>query len=279
MAIALGVAACGGAEESGGGGVKADQNAGGTVGKGAPAQKGGELTVGLAEDPDQLDPTLARTFVGRIVFANMCEKLYDIDENLKIVPQLAAGLPDGVGRRQDHHDQAPAAASSSTTARPVRRRRGQDVARPPPHAEGVEPRAASSRRSTRSTWWIPAPCSLNLQARSRRSTASSPTARAWSCRPRQLKKLGDKFGATTRCASGRSSSSSAPRHHIVLDARAGLLRRVEGQARPARLQDHPRSSDVRLANLRSGDVDVIDRLGPTDAADDQEGPEAADARR
>ena len=47
------------------------------------------LRMGLAEDPDVLDPTLARTFVGRIVFAAMCDKLLDIDENLGIVPQLA----------------------------------------------------------------------------------------------------------------------------------------------------------------------------------------------
>jgi peptide/nickel transport system substrate-binding protein len=93
VAIALGVAACGGGDE-GGGAVKADQEAGGTLGKGTSAQKGGELTVGLAEDPDQLDPTLARTFVGRIVFANMCEKLYDLDANLNIVPQLASALPE-----------------------------------------------------------------------------------------------------------------------------------------------------------------------------------------
>ena len=49
------------------------------------------LRVGLAEDPDVLDPTLARTFVGRIVFAALCDKLFDIDEKLTIVPQLATG--------------------------------------------------------------------------------------------------------------------------------------------------------------------------------------------
>src|SRR5271157_4769151 len=49
------------------------------------------LRVGLAEDPDVLDPTLARTFVGRIVFAALCDKLFDIDERLAIVPQLATG--------------------------------------------------------------------------------------------------------------------------------------------------------------------------------------------
>ncbi|MCC7285790.1 MAG: ABC transporter substrate-binding protein, partial [Burkholderiaceae bacterium] len=47
------------------------------------------LRVGLAEDPDVLDPTLARTFVGRIVFAALCDKLIDIDEKLNMVPQLA----------------------------------------------------------------------------------------------------------------------------------------------------------------------------------------------
>ena len=53
-----------------------------------PAQT---LRVGLAEDPDVLDPSLARSFVGRIVFASLCDKLLDIDEKLNIVPQLATG--------------------------------------------------------------------------------------------------------------------------------------------------------------------------------------------
>ncbi|MDP9444731.1 MAG: ABC transporter substrate-binding protein [Actinomycetota bacterium] len=57
------------------------------------AQQGGEMVVALAEEPDALDPTLARTFVGRIVFANMCESLYTTDQNLDLVPQLAAELP------------------------------------------------------------------------------------------------------------------------------------------------------------------------------------------
>jgi peptide/nickel transport system substrate-binding protein len=47
------------------------------------------LRIGLAEDPDILDPTLARTYVGRIVFASFCDKLFDIDEKVNIVPQLA----------------------------------------------------------------------------------------------------------------------------------------------------------------------------------------------
>ena len=58
----------------------------------ADAQKK-SLVIALNQDPDVLDPTIARTYVGRIVFAAMCEKLYEIDENLNIQPQLAAELP------------------------------------------------------------------------------------------------------------------------------------------------------------------------------------------
>jgi peptide/nickel transport system substrate-binding protein len=55
----------------------------------APARAETTLRIGLAEDPDVLDPTMARTYVGRIVFSALCDKLFDIDEKLNIVPQLA----------------------------------------------------------------------------------------------------------------------------------------------------------------------------------------------
>jgi len=65
----------------------------GTKSSASKIRNGGTLTIGLAEEPDALDPTIARTFVGRIVFLAMCEKLYDLDSHLNIVPQLAAALP------------------------------------------------------------------------------------------------------------------------------------------------------------------------------------------
>ena len=61
------------------------------IGLASLAAQSQTLRVGLAEDPDVLDPTLARTFVGRIVFASLCDKLFDVDEKLQIVPQLATG--------------------------------------------------------------------------------------------------------------------------------------------------------------------------------------------
>jgi len=56
----------------------------------APAiAQGSHLRVGLADDPDVLDPSLSRSYTSRIVFASICDKLFDIDEKLNIVPQLA----------------------------------------------------------------------------------------------------------------------------------------------------------------------------------------------
>ena len=50
------------------------------------------LRIGLREDPDILDPTLSRTYVGRIVYMALCDKLFDINERLEVVPQLATGF-------------------------------------------------------------------------------------------------------------------------------------------------------------------------------------------
>jgi peptide/nickel transport system substrate-binding protein len=58
------------------------------------AKNGGTLRVALSAEPDKLDPTLARTLVGRTVFNAICEKLYDVDSKLAVVPQLAAALPE-----------------------------------------------------------------------------------------------------------------------------------------------------------------------------------------
>src|SRR5579864_1106794 len=49
------------------------------------------LHVGLRQDPDLLDPTLGSSYVGRIVFSALCDKLFDIDTKLNIVPVLATG--------------------------------------------------------------------------------------------------------------------------------------------------------------------------------------------
>jgi peptide/nickel transport system substrate-binding protein len=54
-----------------------------------PAAASGMLRIALQEDPDALDPAQGVSFVGRVVFAGLCDKLIDIDQKLAYVPQLA----------------------------------------------------------------------------------------------------------------------------------------------------------------------------------------------
>ena len=102
------------------------------------------LRIGLAEDPDVLDPTLARTYVGRIVFASLCDKLFDIDDKLNIVPQLALSHETSEDGKDGHHQAAP--------GRQVPRRRGdgrggrQGQPRAAHDHAGLVPQARARRR-------------------------------------------------------------------------------------------------------------------------------------
>jgi peptide/nickel transport system substrate-binding protein len=74
----------------------------------APAQaQGSHLRIGLAEDPDVLDPTLARTYVGRIVFASLCDKLFRHRRETHLEPR--SRCPTILGRRQRRSSIPPAA--------------------------------------------------------------------------------------------------------------------------------------------------------------------------
>ncbi len=65
----------------------------GTPADPAAVQQGGTLVMALSAEPDMLDPTQSRSLYSRYVFHTMCEKLYDLDEHTRIVPQLATALP------------------------------------------------------------------------------------------------------------------------------------------------------------------------------------------
>ncbi|MFI6236958.1 ABC transporter substrate-binding protein [Micromonospora sp. NPDC050784] len=81
-----------GGEQSGG-----DQSAGqdsfGTPADPAAVKQGGKLVIALSAEPDALDPTLSRSLYSRYVFQAMCQKLYDVNEQAQVVPQLATALP------------------------------------------------------------------------------------------------------------------------------------------------------------------------------------------
>ena len=98
IALALAGTACSPVEPAGNDTSGASQSPTGQDVFGDPAdaaqvKQGGTLTVALSADPDKLDPTLSRSLYSRYVFHTMCEKLYDLGPDAKIVPQLATALP------------------------------------------------------------------------------------------------------------------------------------------------------------------------------------------
>ncbi len=58
-----------------------------------PVRDGGDLVMALSAEPDRLDPTTSSSLYTRYVMNAICEKLYDIDAEGNLVPQLAAALP------------------------------------------------------------------------------------------------------------------------------------------------------------------------------------------
>ncbi|ADO43089.1 ABC transporter substrate-binding protein [Ketogulonicigenium vulgare] len=55
----------------------------------AGAAQAQSISIGLLSDPDLLDPDRSRTFVGKVVFQSMCDTLVDVDADLNYVPELA----------------------------------------------------------------------------------------------------------------------------------------------------------------------------------------------
>jgi peptide/nickel transport system substrate-binding protein len=75
--------------------LAASCSSGGSEGNGGAGRSGdsGTVTVSVKEDPDTLDPTFAQSVGARYAFVNMCKALYDINEHIEVVPQLAVGMP------------------------------------------------------------------------------------------------------------------------------------------------------------------------------------------
>ena len=254
-AAALLAAACGGSSGT------STSGGSGSVSNG-PAKAGGTMTVAHAEDADLLDPSLARTFVGRIVFANMCEKLYDINAKTQIVPQLAASMPQfsdggktvtiklrtGIKFNDGTSFDADAVKTSLDRHRTLKASSRASELEPVESVKVVDP---STIRLKLSAPYAP----LTAQLADRSGMIMSPA---------QLKKLGDKFSNDPVCVGPFQFVSRSEGNQIVLkkatdyyDAAKVKLNRLV-----FKIIDEP---SARASNLRSGDVDVAERLDPISA--------------
>jgi peptide/nickel transport system substrate-binding protein len=218
------------------------------------------LRIGLAEDPDVLDPTLARTYVGRIVFSALCDKLFDIDEKLNIVPQLALSyetsedgkivtikLRPGV----KFHD-GEAMDGEAVKASLERHMNMQGSFRKPELAavDSVEVVDASTVRLLLKNPFSP----LIAQLADRAGMILSPKA---------AKEAGDKFGLKPVCAGPFKFVERVQQDRIVAEKFPQYWNAANVHI--DRIVYRPIvESTVRLANLKSGSLDLIERALATD---------------
>ena len=218
------------------------------------------LRIGLAEDPDALDPSLARTFVGRLVFAGLCDKLFDIDEKLNIVPQLATGYEwsaDGkaltIKLRQGvtFHDgeKLDAAAVKYSIERhktiPGSNRRGELA--PVSSVDVVDPSTVR----------------LNLSAPFSPLVAQLTDRAGMIVSPKAAQAAGEKFGSHPVCSGPYKFVERVPQDRIVLERYANYWNKGTVNFDKVIFTPIP-DATVRLANLRSGQLDFIERVAPSD---------------
>ena len=221
------------------------------------------LRIGLAEDPDILDPTLARTYVGRIVFASFCDKLFDIDEKLNVVPQLALGYdtaPDGLSvtiklrPNVKFHDGEPFDAEAAKFS--LERHMTMSGSFRKPELAAVD----------RIDVIDPLTIKINLKAPFAPLIAQLTDRSGMMVSPKAAKDAGDKFGLHPVCAGPYKFVERVPQDRIVGEKFADYWNK--DNVHIDRVVYLPISDDtVRLANLKSGGLDVIERALATDIKD------------
>ncbi|ODV13718.1 MAG: ABC transporter substrate-binding protein [Rubrivivax sp. SCN 70-15] len=220
------------------------------------------LRIGLAEDPDVLDPTLARSFVGRIVFAAMCDKLVDVDEKLNIVPQLATSWEWSA----DHK-------SLTMKIRPgVTFQDGEklDAAAVKYSIERHKTMPGSNRRGelapvTSVDVLDPLTVRLNLSAPFAPLLAALADRAGMIVAPKAAAAEGDKFGAHPVCAGPYKFVERVAQDRITLERYDGYWNK--GALHFDKIEYTPiPDATVRLANLKSGQLDFIERVAPSDIA-------------
>jgi peptide/nickel transport system substrate-binding protein len=218
------------------------------------------LRIGLAEDPDILDPTMARTFVGRIVFAGLCDKLFDLDEKLNVVPQLATSYKWSADNKSleiklrpgvtFHDGEKMDAAAVKYNLERHKNMKGSNRRGELAVMSSVDAVDASTVR-------------INLSAPFAPLLATLTDRSGMMVSPKAAEAAGDKFGAKPVCSGPFRFVERIAQDRITLERFPNYWNK--GQIHFDRVVYQPiPDATVRLANLRSGQLDFIERLAPSD---------------
>ena len=217
------------------------------------------LRIALREDADALDPTLARTYVGRIVFAGLCDKLFDIDDKLQIIPQLATGyeytdpktlvihLRQGVKFQDETLMDAAAVKYSLDRHLTMDGSARKSEINVIDHVDVVDPATVRIVLKTPSAPFL-------SQLTDRAGMILSPKAAAAE---------GRDFAQHPVCAGPMKFVERVAQDHVTLERFADYWNKDAIHIDRVIYQVIPDSS-IRLANLQAGSTDLVEYIVPTD---------------
>lgn len=221
-----------------------------------------DLRIALQSDADVLDPDQSRTFVGRIVYASLCDKLVDITPNLEIIPQLATawtvsedGLSIDMELREGvvFHDGTP--FNAEAVAANIERSQTLEESRRKSELASITGTEVTGPYSIRLTLAQP-DATVMAQLADRAGMMISPTAAA---------EAGVDFGLNPVCSGPFSFKERVAQDRIVLERFPDYWNADAINFDSVTFLPIP-DTTVRLANLQSGDIDILERLAATDLA-------------
>jgi peptide/nickel transport system substrate-binding protein len=226
----------------------------------APATAQSVLRIGLNDDPDALDPTISRAYTGRLVFAAVCDKLFDVTPELKIVPQLATGYEWAPDQRSvvlklrggvKFHDGEPFNAEA------VKFNIERHINTPGSFRKSEIGQIASVDVVNDST------VRLNLSEPLVPLLSALTDRAGMMVSPKAARALGDKLGTRPVCAGPFRFVERVAQGKIVFERFADYWDKAGIHV--DRVEFVPiLDSTARLASLRSGDLHMIERASPTD---------------
>ncbi|MBS3651737.1 ABC transporter substrate-binding protein [Pseudaminobacter sp. 19-2017] len=221
-----------------------------------------ELKIGLQDDADVLDPTQSQTFVGRIVYTALCDKLVDLSPDLKIVPQLATewawsddGMELTMKLRQGvkFHDGTP--FNADAVVYDIDRAMTLPESKRKSELKSLEKVEATGEYEVKFTLKSP-DVTLLAALSDRAGMMISPTA---------AKEMGADFGNKPVCSGPFKFVDRVQQDRIVLEKFQDYWNKDSIFIDKVTYLPIP-DTTVRLANLRAGDLDLIERLAASDAA-------------
>ncbi|WP_439521170.1 ABC transporter substrate-binding protein [Marivita sp.] len=228
-----------------------------------------DLRIALQSDADVLDPDQSRTFVGRIVYTSLCDKLVDITPDLEIIPQLATSWTtsdDGTAITMQlregvvFHDGTP--FNAEAVAANIERSQTLDESRRKSEVQSITSTEVTGEYEIVLNLAGP-DATLMAQLADRAGMMVSPTAAA---------EAGADFGLNPVCSGPFTFTERVAQDKIVLSRFDDYWNADAIHFDSVTFLPIP-DTTVRLANLQSGDIDMLERLAATDLAQAEQDPD------